>query len=45
MKTFLYYFDKWTEWLDFSWLLMTKTRIKRENKHDEDKHDEKKPLI
>ena len=21
MKTFLYYFDKWTEWLDLSWLI------------------------
>ena len=23
MNRFLYYFDKWTAWLDFSWLLMT----------------------
>ena len=28
MNIFLYYFDKWTAWLDFSWLItLPKKRI------------------
>jgi hypothetical protein len=28
MDKFIYYFDKWTGWLDFSWLI-TRTRTKK----------------
>jgi hypothetical protein len=36
MNTFLYYFDKWTAWLDFSWLLtLPKNRSARDWCQDE----------
>ena len=38
MDKFIYYFDKWTAWLDFSWLI-TRTRAK---KIDSKKIDSKK---
>jgi hypothetical protein len=48
MKTFLYYFDKWTEWLDFSWLIMRPPKEKkREQAHYyvEPAHYEVEPLL
>ena len=48
MKPFLYYFDKWTEWLDFSWLIMRPPKEKkREQAHYyvEPAHYEVEPLL
>lgn len=42
MNKFLYYFDKWTAWLDFSWLL---TRSKRRNINQTEWYEDEPPSL
>ena len=35
MNIFLYYFDKWTAWLDFSWLITRPNKSSINNDNDE----------
>jgi hypothetical protein len=36
MNIFLYYFDKWTAWLDFSWLITRPPRTAINNTDDDE---------
>jgi hypothetical protein len=47
MKSFLYYFDKLTAWLDFSWLLITPKKETHIQISTSDKNDYpyKDPLL
>ena len=35
MNIFLYYLDKWTAWLDFSWFITRPSKIAINNDNDE----------
>ena len=39
MNTFLYYFDKFTQWLDFSWLVTIPKKYKERKEEKEEDID------
>ena len=46
MNIFLYYLDKWTAWLDFSWLITPpKKTINETEWYEDDPHSYTEPLL